>query len=153
MTDPVWAPTLVQVAGYIPARTVAVATVSDGLLGTFGATTRPTGTQVTQLITDACAWVLLRTGTIVTTGPLADALATFATATAAVRTAGMVELSYPIRNAEVNTADQLLKQADAMLTELVTANASAGAADGSPPTLLPTGAFPDPVAWGDDLLI
>jgi len=153
MSDPAWAPTLIQVASYIPGRTVAVDSVSDALATTFSATTRPTGVQVTQLITDACAWVLLRTGTIIATGPSAAPLATMATATAAVRTAGMVELSYPVRTAEVNTAAQLLAQADKMLDELITANTTAGASDAGPAVLLPTGSFPPPPAWGDDLLI
>ncbi len=153
MSDPAWAPSLVQVASYIPARTAAVATISDTLAGTFSAQTRPTDTQVTSLISDACAWVLLRTGVIITTGPSAEPLARMATATAAVRTAGMVELSYPIRAADINTADKLLAQADSMLAELVTANTVAGAIDAGPAVLLPTGSFPPPPRWGDDLLI
>lgn len=153
MADPTWAPTLAQVGSYVPARTAAVDTISDALLGTFTAATRPTGDQVTSLISDACAWVLLRTGEIITTGTQAANLDRMATATAAVRTAGMVELSFPLRDGDLNTSAQLLALADTMLTQLVEANATAGAVDASEPALLPTGQFPDPVPWGDDLLI
>jgi hypothetical protein len=143
------------VGAYIPARTAAVDTVSDALTGTFTSATIPTGTQVGYLISDACAWVLLRTGTIIIApaGAVVDALSRMATGTAAVRTAGMVELSYPIRPDSINTAQALLAQADAMLLQLVEANESAGATDNAEPALLPTGQFPAPPRWGDDLLI
>jgi hypothetical protein len=154
VADPTWAPTLAQVGSYIPARTAAVDTTSDTLLGTFTAATVPTGDQVTTLISDACAWMLLRTGEIITTPARRPRTWTrMATATAAVRTAGMVELSFPLRDGDLNTSAQLLALADTMLTQLVEANATAGAVDASEPALLPTGQFPDPVPWGDDLLI
>jgi hypothetical protein len=155
VADPTWAPTLAQVGSYIPARTAAVDTTSDTLTGTFTAATVPTGGQVGTLISDACAWIILRTGAIITTptGPVVDALTRMATATAAVRTAGMVELSYPIRPDSINTAQALLAQAETMLGELVQANETAGAVDASIPALLPTGQFPAPPRWGDDLLI
>ena len=156
MADPTWAPTLAQVGSYIPARTMAVQTTSDEPLNTFTTETRPTGAQVASIITGACSWVILRTGTIITTGPpaaIVAALTAAATATAAVRAAGMVELSYPVRQGDINTSAQLLAQAETMLTQLVEANASAGAVDAAEPVLLPTGQFPDPPRWGDDLLI
>jgi hypothetical protein len=152
VADPTWAPTLAQVGSYVPARTAPVNTVADTLSGTFSAATRPTNTQVTSLVSDACAWVVLRTGAIITTGDRAADLARMASATAAVRAAGMVELSYPLRDGDLNTSQQLLALAETMLTQLVEANAAAGAPDGSEPALLPLAQFPAPVAWGDNLL-
>jgi hypothetical protein len=147
-----WTPTRERVAAYVPARTVEIASLSDAITGTFSDDTRPTGDQVDELIQDAVSWVLGTTGFIVTDGDLATVLADMATATAAIRAAGMVELAYPERDADLNTADLLLTQADAMLLKLDAANRAQGATDPDQPAHLPLWAFPEPVSWGDSLL-
>ena len=145
MADPTWAPTLAQVAAYVPKRTRPTGDTSDDPLGTFTTATRPTATQVGQLISDACTWVLSRTGV-----PAGNATAVAAaTVAAALRAAGMVELGYPGEDPDTNAAEVLLEQADAQLALLV----EAADTDPNPAgPLLPVWAFPAPVAWGDKLL-
>ncbi len=148
-----WTPTREQVAAYVPARTVAVATLSDTQLGTFDATTRPTGDQVDEIIVGAVAWVMMRTGPIVTGTPMAPILADNATTVAAIRAAGMVELAYPVRDADINTSETLLAQAETMLVTLDAANRADGGTDPDTPALLPQWSFPTPVTWGDALYL
>lgn len=146
---PTWAPALTDVAARVPHRTVAVDTVSDALLNTFTVATRPTNTQVDLLITEACAWVMVTAGEIVTTGALATVLADLAKATAATYAAAKVELAYPVRDADLNTGDALLVEAKDMLARLDAANRQAGAIDPDNPVLLPLWSFPAAPAWAD----
>jgi hypothetical protein len=153
---PVWTPTRSRVASYVPSRPlVPAADGSNRDLMTFDATTRPTGGQVDQLIADAVNWVTDETGTL-------DArLFESATACAAIRAAGFVELGYPERSdpmkATANTtSDRLLKQADQMLERLAARNAALTGADGGTPdpavALMPLYSFPPAPSWGDQLL-
>lgn len=151
-----WRPTLSRVASYVPSRPlVPAADGSNRDLMTFDATTRPTGAQVDQLIDDAVNWVTDRCGT------LATALYESATACAAIRAAGFVELGYPERNDPMKstantTSDRLLKQADLMLESLAARNEALTGADGDTPdpavALMPRWSFPPAPAWGDQLL-
>jgi hypothetical protein len=139
-----WRPSRVQVAKYVPDRTVPADQLSDAPLGDFTAATTPTATQADGHIDDACSWVALQTGT------LTAAMYPDASAVAAVRAAGMIELSFPVRDADINTGQALLAQADAMLTRLVDANEAASPGTAAP-GILSAWAFPDPVVWGDRL--
>jgi hypothetical protein len=140
----VWRPSRVQVAKYVPERTVAADQLSDFPLNDFTAATTPTADQADMHIDDAASWVALRVGT------LDPSLYLDASAIVAIRAAGMIELSFPVRDADINTGQALLAQADAMVERLVIANE--GASPGtSAPGLLSAWAFPDPVPWGDRL--
>jgi hypothetical protein len=140
----VWRPSRVQVAKYVPERTVAADQLSDFPLNDFTTATTPTAVQADMHIDDATAWLGLRVGT------LAASLYADASAVVAIRAAGMIELSFPVRDADINTGQALLAQADAMLAQLVVANEGANPT-GSDPGLLSAWAFPDPVPWGDRL--
>lgn len=122
MPAPSWAPTVDQVADYVTSRTVTQAVGVEQPSGTFSASTYPTDTQVNRLIVSACDWVTTATGTLSTT------LYANAADVAALRAAGMVELSYPERNNDVSTAQLLLAQADNGLKALVLANVPASGA-------------------------
>lgn len=140
-----WAPTLPQVGAYVLSRTLTDAG-GDTPTGTFSDDTEPTADRVTLLIVDACRWVLLATGT------LDPALTDEAQSVAALRTAGMVELTYPRNSEDVTTGQALLEQARLARADLVTANRGATGVDPTTPAggpLLPVYAFPPPVAWGD----
>lgn len=140
----VWSPTLEAVAGYVPARTVPIDTATDDPLGTFDSTTVPDASQAYDKIAAAVGWVTARAGTVDVT------LYQQAGDVAALRAAGLIELSYPIRDADINTAEQLLKLADQALTSLVTANTGVtGTEPGLDGIVRPVYSFPDPVAWGD----
>lgn len=150
MTAPVWAPTLVHVADYVPGRTLAATGGGNALLATFDGTTVPTGTQVEQLIADACTWVLL------VASPLDSTLEVAAATCAAIYTAGCVERGYPERQSanrqDANsTADDLFKQAEAMRRDLALANEKLSGTDPADPNaaLLPVWSFPSPAAYGD----
>jgi hypothetical protein len=137
-----WAPTLAQVAAYVPKRTRPVGDTSDDPLGTFTAATRPTDAIVYSLIADAVRWVLARTGVPATNRAAADA----ATVAAAIRAAGMVELGYPGEDPDTNTADILLDQANKALADVQ----AAADTDPNPASqLMPTWSFPDPPKWAD----
>lgn len=138
MTAPSWAPSLDHVADYITSRTLDTVTPgSDAPTGTFSASTYPTGTQVERLIEAACAWVTAVTGDVATT------LEDDARGVAAMRTAGLVELSYPLRNDDISAVAQvLLDLATAGRDELVAANIVEGGVIVSQ-TPSPRGSFPD----------
>lgn len=137
-----WAPTLAQVADYIPTRTLdATAPGSAVYLGTFTPDTTPTEVQAGRLIDQAVATVSAAAGTV-------DAsLYLLATTVAALRAAASIERAYPVRDADINTADQLDKRADAELARLLAANGAAGATE--PGVVMPLWSFPDPPAWAD----
>jgi hypothetical protein len=85
MPAPSWAPTHGEVAALIPQR---VLTASGDTIGTFGATSIPTDTQVTAIIADVCYEILAGCGTIPST------LEDLAKATAKAGAAAQVELAF-----------------------------------------------------------
>lgn len=85
LDTPLWAPTVVQVAARIMART----RLENGASAkTFTNETEPTDSQVTEVINQAVSLMRPRLG------PVPDALADQAQALAALRAAYMVELAY-----------------------------------------------------------
>lgn len=145
MAEP-WAPLLEQVADHIPTRTRdATAPSDDTLLGTFNASTTPTGEQANRLINAAVAEVLAAIGGTLPATPVF--LTGFATEVAALRAAALIELAYPDRQADVSVYEQLNARADAALQRLVDAVNDAGS--GPEGSLLPQWAMPDPPWWGD----
>lgn len=140
-----WAPGRRQVAKYVAERTVPADQSTDAPLNDFTDVTNPTAVQADEHVAAAVAWVTARTGVVVA------ALYGSATEAAAVRAAGMIELSFPVRNADINTATALLEQADRWLTALAEANENAGG--GTDHTgVLARWSFPTPVTWGDELV-
>lgn len=137
-------------ATYIPERSVPVDDVDGQPVLTFTADTRPTATQVDSQIADAVVWVSIATGTLDET--LYDA----ARAVAAIRAAGLIELSWPIRDADRNTGRDLLTQADAMLKQLAARNVTLTGEDPDDPDgvfeILPVWSFPAAADWGDTTL-
>lgn len=138
MATPIWTPELTDVGAYVTARTT---TVGPG--NTFTADTYPTADQVDGIIGNVCAWVSARVGVV------DESLEDLATMAAALRTAGLVQLSYPVREGDVENAAELLKQATEALDTLEASqerNSSTG-------TLRPKGKFPTaplPVCdWAD----
>lgn len=145
----VWRPEPWQVAAYVPRRTLVAA--SDGYgnaLHTFTSSTHPPLEQVNLLITDACAWVLVKTG------PVDGSLVDMATATAAVWAAAQIEAGYPDNRDDLSNAQVLQARAESMRADLAAANEAITGTDPEDPTahLLPEFAFPAPVPWGDDYL-
>jgi len=143
MSLPTWAPDVGQVGVYIPGRTLSIPLGEH--LGTFDPTTRPTDDWVAQIIDDACGWVTLKTGTI------HSSLEGAARSCAAIRAAAAVELGWPDRNADVDTAQQLHEQAARLRDDLHEANLALTGADptdpsGAVPVLY---GFPAAPAWGD----
>jgi hypothetical protein len=139
-----WRPGRKQVAKYVPERTLAADQLSDTPLNDFTDATTPTATQADDHIDGAVSWVALRVGT------LDPSLYVDAAEVAAIRAAGLIELSFPVRDGDINTGQALLAQADAMVERLVVANE--GASPGtSAPGLLSVWIMPPPVAWGDRL--
>lgn len=146
MTAPVWSPGLTDVGAYVTSRTLDNAVPGDpSPTGTFNENTYPTDAQVNVIIPGACTWVTVAAGVIDAT------LYDLAKATAAVRTAALVELSFPQRDADVENAQALLDLATAMRTDLAGANIAITGVDPSSSAheLTPQWAMPDPVWYGD----
>lgn len=139
-----YVPALVEVADYIPARTVVDGVGSQDPVGTFTSQTTPTDEQVQRIARAAAAYVAARVGTV------DPALLDMARAVGAIRAAGMVELAYPIRNDDIDTASRLLEQAGQALDALDSANSTA--VDNPAPGGGPRGGFPPASGWPDPAL-
>lgn len=111
-----WFPSLRDVADLVPSRTVPINNTSDIPLMTFNNNTVPNAEQVARQIRAAVHWVTSFTGDVHITlyGNAQDV--------AALRTAGMVELSYPDRNADINVGESLLREASRAVNQLQEAN-------------------------------
>lgn len=145
-TLPDWAPTREQVAAYIPRRTLVGTTDGYGeALGVFDTSTYPTGVQVDSLISDACNWVLLATGTLDAT------LETSAAVVAAKYVAAYVELGYPDNRDDLSDVKWLLEAAAADRKALADANIALTSQDPATDAddVLPEFSFPEPVSYGD----
>jgi len=141
-----WTPSLEQVADHISTRSRDTTTPgSDALLGTFNATTTPTGEQAGRVIASAVGVVLGAVGGTVPASPAY--LAVMAGYAASLRAAADIELAYPDRDADVSVYEQLDQRAKDTLERLIEAINDAGS--GTEGSLLPQYAFPDPPSWGD----
>src|SRR6266705_1682316 len=131
MPEP-WAPSLADVARHVPLRTRDAATPgSDRLLGTFTATTTPTGEQAQAVIDDAVAGIVGQYGTLPASPPASDQIAVAARTAAEWRAAADIEIAYPNRQADVNTYAALnARAADALRTfSLALQSAGSGTVD------------------------
>ncbi len=133
-----WIPTREQVAAIIPRRThVGAADGWGKTQGTFSDLTRPNARQCDDLIIQSAQWVELATG------PIANpAYVETATTCAALRTAGMIELTWPDSSDEISNAKVLLEQADRLRRDLAAANTTLEGADPIRPAVLPVWSFP-----------
>lgn len=140
-----WTPDLPAVAAYITSRTLDNTVPGDDTpTTTFSDDTVPTDAQVRAVIAGAVEWVTS------VTGPIDSTLTDLATSTAAIRTAGIVELSFPLRNADVDNAQALIDLATAQRTDLASANiATTGTDPHEAAQLEPQWAMPSPPYWGD----
>lgn len=143
-TLPDWAPDLTRVANYAPSRTLRVDDTTGTPLQTFTTDTRPSAAEVSGLIEDAVAWVVAKTSATIDTS-LFDSART----AAAIRTAGWVEATWPIRPDDLNTGQTLLTQADAMLTALAARNDVLIGQDPEVFELVPVWSFPPAEPFGD----
>ncbi|MGH3656778.1 MAG: hypothetical protein ACRDUA_08955 [Micromonosporaceae bacterium] len=143
-----WVPGLPEVADYIPSRTVAQGVGTQTPADTFTTDTTPTDVQASRVTAAATSYVAAKVGT------LHDTLTDMARSVAAMRAAGLIELSYPERDDDVNVAEQLLAAAREALEVLVEANNETGGGSPSDPSnLLPVWTFPPPVWWGDESVL
>lgn len=140
-----WSPGLTDIGAYVTSRTLDNSTPGDATpTGTFSQDTYPTDGQVQGLVPGCCEWVTS------VTGPIDSTLTDLAKATAALRVAGMVELSFPIRDADVTNAQNLLDAATAQRADLASANiALTGVDPHEAAQLLPQWSQPTPPYWGD----
>jgi hypothetical protein len=145
----VWAPTVADVARYIPTRTRDTTTPgSDALLGTFGPNTTPTDSQAQSIIDDAVGSVVAAVGELPAAPPADIEIYSQARVAAAFRAAADIEMAYPNRDADVALAVLLGQRADKALATLVTA---LQVLVGGPVDLLPSWQMPLPETWGDSL--
>lgn len=145
-TLPAWAPTLAQVAAYVPRRTLTGSTTGFGTANEmFTPDTRPTADAADMVLTDACNWVLVATGALDVT------LEGAAQSCAAVRAAGFISLTWPDLVDELEDARRLLDEAEKMRADLAAANIAVTADD--PATgednVLPEFVFPAASPTGD----
>lgn len=143
---PTWVPSRARVATYIPERTVEVDRLSSGAPALdFTDDTRPTATQMDQQIEDAVGWVS------VTCGDVHADLFEAARGVAAIRAAGMAEISWPVRDGDLNAGRDLLAQADNALKALKTRNdlLTEEPVDPDQSARMPVWSFPPPPAHAD----
>jgi hypothetical protein len=152
---PEWAPSLSEVADYTTARTLVPQPDGSNVeVYTFTASTRPTDSQVTRIISDACGWVTVKCGTI-----HADLVGS-ANRVATQWASGYVELRYPERSHlpredAIATAKELLKRVDKDRDELAAANEALTGEDPQDSGFLvvaPVWSFPSAASWGDTTL-
>ena len=138
---PTWSPSLADVGGCIPTRTVNVSLPgSEDYLNTFTADTRPTATQMQSIIDHAVNDVIAAVATVgVTLEPLAKNAAMW-------RAAADAELAYPDRNADANYYTALDARAKYEWSLMLTAADDQGT--GTTGTA-PQWYMPDPVWYGD----
>lgn len=142
-----WAPTLSGVARHVPTRTRdRTKPGDDTLLGTFNANTTPTGDQVQDLIDDAVAGLEAVVGDIPNVAVAAPNLAAAMRTYVEWRVAADIEVAYPNRDADLQTADRLQARAQAAFTVVQEALAAIG--EGTV-DVLPWWAFPDPPPYAD----
>lgn len=135
-----WAPTLSDVGGCIPTRTVNVNLPgSTEYLNTFTADTRPTAQQAQQKIDQAVDDVSRAVSSV----PVD--LEGSAKNAAMWRAAADIELAYPDRNADANYYAQLDARAKYEWELFLNAANSGGTGDAS----LPMWSMPQPPWWGD----
>jgi hypothetical protein len=143
---PSWAPSVQQVADYIPHRTLTKVPV--GITGdddvyelTFDDTTRPSGSACSRLIGDGCAWVASRVSPLhAVSQPTARVIATLVTA-------ATIERGWPHDDSSLQRALDLEKRADIMLASLLVSNMAAwDDSDNNPDTpelpVMPQWSFP-----------
>lgn len=144
MVLPAWAPTLPQVASYVPWLTVSrMVPGSQDYLNTFTSATSPTDTMATSHITDA---VTLIDGQITT---MPSDLYDLAAVVAARMAAATLAAAYARTDEDRNRALALMTAANTFLDKLLAAVDNEGASSLSP---LPVLVAPDPVPWGDQYL-
>lgn len=125
---PTWWPGISRVAAYVPHRTlVRSATTSigsaDEYAWTFDATTTPPATTVSRLIADGAAWVTaLVTPMHTSSEPLAGLLA-------ALWAAIFIERSWPQDDQALPRANDMERQLNTMLAQLIAANDKANGDD------------------------
>lgn len=130
-------PGLVEVADYIPARTVATGVGEQNPVNTFTSDTTPNSAQAARIAESAARYVASRVGTI------DKALYDMARSVAAMRAAGLIELAYPIRDGDINTAQQLLAESASGVAAVLTADITTlDTSGGSDAAQLPRWSFP-----------
>jgi hypothetical protein len=144
MANP-WDPPLAQVAGYVPWLTIDVTRPADQVyLNTFTVNTSPPNIVAEQHIADAGTLILGRIPTMPT------ALYEQAAVAAARMAAATLAVAYARDEDQVRRAAALTVLAASALADLITDADNAGADSLSP---LPVLFAPDPVPWGDSLLV
>lgn len=140
-----WTPGLPDIGAYVTSRTLDNSTPGDATpTGTFSQDTYPTDGQVAGLTPGGVEWVTA------VTGPIDGTLTDLAKATAALRVAGLVELSFPLRDADVTNAQNLLDAATAQRADLASANiAITGVDPHEAAQLMPQWSQPSSPYWGD----
>jgi hypothetical protein len=140
-----WAPTLQQVAIWVPWLTVSTVTPGDQEpSGTFGSDTEPNDIHAQEHVDRAALVVGAGLGTVPTAPATVYELAG---AVAALRAAIALARAYPRDRGDLDYADALQSQYDSDLAALTTAVDTAGG--DTPSTAGPVMHAPDPVPWGD----
>lgn len=140
-----WDPTLAQVAGYVPWLTIDVTQPAvQAYLNTFTANTSPPTTVANQHIADATTLISARIPT------MPAALYGQAAVVAARMAAATLAVAYARDDDQMRRAAALIAAAAVAFADLVTDADNQGADALSPAPVL---IAPDPVPWGDSLLI
>jgi hypothetical protein len=142
-----WAPDVSDVARHIPTRTRDTKTPgSDALLGTFNGNTTPSDSVAQQMIDDTVASLEAQFGDMPGIASQHPDAATAIRVYVEWRVAADIELAYPNRDADIQTAAALDKRAVAQLAVVAAALA---VSEVGTTAVNPDGNFPVPDAYAD----
>lgn len=137
-----WAPGLADVARHVPTRTHdTLSPGSDAMLGTFNGNTTPDDATVQQMIDDTVASLEALVGDMPSVTAQHPELATALRVYVEFSVAADIELAYPNRDADIQTATALANRAQQQLTAI---RAALAGADLGQVAVEPQWAFPDP---------
>lgn len=145
MALPAWAPTTAQTAVYAPWLTVSLSVPgSQDYVNDFTSDTSPGAAIALRHMEDAANLI----GVTLTTVPAA--LQPLASTVVARYAAATLAAAYARTAEDAQRAAAMLTAAQALMKSLIEAGDNAGAAALDP---VPVAYAPDPVPWGDDLIV
>jgi len=149
MPGEAWAPGLTDVARHVPRRTRDTKTPgSDRLLMTFSSATTPSDANVQQMIDDTLSAIVAQLGELPAGAAESPEVSDLARQAVEWQVAADIEIAYPNRDQDVQTAAALTARARLAFTALVAA-ISAAQGSGYDAAIFPQWGFPTPPAYGD----
>lgn len=141
-----WAPSFADVGSHVPMRTIEIGDLTGTPTNTFSPATMPDDIAVSVMIDGAVQRTAARVGVLDAT------LYPLGTEVAALYAAAAVELAQPSDEQDTRRYDQLIAAAELALDQLADRNGVV-TGEGGEGSAAPYYYYPDPVPWGDRLVL